>query len=95
MKRKLLVGFGPYIADKLNITVNNNFPGPLDEYLVTGTCNGTDGIVVSGNANVVSGNIGSGNRFSGIIIGCPSVVFSNYNILLVGPGCATAVNVTF
>jgi hypothetical protein len=28
---------GPYIADTLNITVNNNFPGPLDEYLVTGT----------------------------------------------------------
>jgi hypothetical protein len=28
---------GPYIADRLNITVNNNFPGPLDEYLVTGT----------------------------------------------------------
>jgi hypothetical protein len=28
---------GPYIADMLNITVNNNFPGPLDEYLVTGT----------------------------------------------------------
>jgi hypothetical protein len=28
---------GPYIADTLNITVNNNFPGPLDEYLATGT----------------------------------------------------------
>jgi hypothetical protein len=28
---------GPYIADKLNITVNNNFPDPLDEYLVTGS----------------------------------------------------------
>jgi hypothetical protein len=28
---------GPYIADTLNITVNNDFPGPLDEYLVTGT----------------------------------------------------------
>jgi PEP-CTERM motif len=28
---------GPYIADTLNIAVNNNFPGPLDEYLVTGT----------------------------------------------------------
>jgi hypothetical protein len=28
---------GPYNADALNITVNNNFPGPLDEYLVTGT----------------------------------------------------------
>lgn len=26
---------GPYIADTLNITVNNNFPGSLDEYLVT------------------------------------------------------------
>ena len=28
---------GPYIADTLNITINNDFPGPLDEYLVTGT----------------------------------------------------------
>ena len=28
---------GPYVADTLNITVNNDFPGPLDEYLVTGT----------------------------------------------------------
>ena len=28
---------GPYIADTLNITVNNDFPGPLDQYLVTGT----------------------------------------------------------
>ena len=28
---------GPYVADMLNITVNNNFPGPLDQYLVTGT----------------------------------------------------------
>jgi len=28
---------GPYSANALNITVNNNFPGPLDEYLVTGT----------------------------------------------------------
>jgi hypothetical protein len=28
---------GPYIADTLNITVNNDFHGPLDEYLVTGT----------------------------------------------------------
>ena len=28
---------GPYTADTLNITVNNDFPGPLDEYLVTGT----------------------------------------------------------
>jgi PEP-CTERM motif-containing protein len=28
---------GPYIADTLNITVNNVFSGPLDEYLVTGT----------------------------------------------------------
>src|ERR1700674_1609871 len=27
---------GPYIADTLNITVNNDFAGPLDEYLVTG-----------------------------------------------------------
>jgi hypothetical protein len=27
---------GPYVADTLNITVNNDFPGPLDEYLVTG-----------------------------------------------------------
>src|SRR5437660_668558 len=27
---------GPYLADTLNITVNNNFPGPLDQYLVTG-----------------------------------------------------------
>ena len=28
---------GPYIANQLNITVNNDFPGPLDQYLVTGT----------------------------------------------------------
>lgn len=28
---------GPYVADTLNITVNNDFPGPLDQYLVTGT----------------------------------------------------------
>ena len=35
---------GPYIADTLNITVNNNFPGPLDEYLVTGT-SGTDSMM--------------------------------------------------
>jgi hypothetical protein len=27
----------PFLGDTLNITVNNNFPGPLDEYLVTGT----------------------------------------------------------
>lgn len=26
-----------FTADTLNITVNNDFPGPLDEYLVTGT----------------------------------------------------------
>jgi len=28
---------GPYVADTLNITINNDFPGPLDQYLVTGT----------------------------------------------------------
>ena len=28
---------GPYVADTLNITVNNDFPGPLDQFLVTGT----------------------------------------------------------
>jgi hypothetical protein len=28
---------GPYVADTLNISVNNDFPGPLDQYLVTGT----------------------------------------------------------
>lgn len=27
----------PFVADNLNITVNNDFPGPLDQYLVTGT----------------------------------------------------------
>jgi hypothetical protein len=26
----------PFAADTLNITVNNDFPGPLDQYLVTG-----------------------------------------------------------
>lgn len=28
---------GPYVADTLNITVNNDFPGPLDQLLVTGS----------------------------------------------------------
>jgi len=28
---------GPFTADALNITVNNDFPGPMDQYLVTGT----------------------------------------------------------
>lgn len=28
---------GPYNADTLNITINNDFPGPLDQFLVTGT----------------------------------------------------------
>jgi hypothetical protein len=28
---------GPFAADELNITVNDDFPGPLDQYLVTGT----------------------------------------------------------
>src|SRR5204863_9495136 len=27
---------GPYVDDTLNITVNNNFAGSLDQYLVTG-----------------------------------------------------------
>jgi hypothetical protein len=27
----------PFVADMLNISVNNDFPGPLDQYLVTGT----------------------------------------------------------
>jgi hypothetical protein len=28
---------GPYVADGLDITLNDDFPGPLDQYLVTGT----------------------------------------------------------
>jgi len=37
---------GPYTADSLNITVNRNFPGPLDEYLVTGRSSNDGGLSI-------------------------------------------------
>jgi hypothetical protein len=48
---------GPYSAGQLDITVNNNFPGPLDEYLVTGNSSTDSALSIELTLDDLSGTV--------------------------------------